>query len=153
MPQLVLHSHPLEIRDTRIPFRLKLIARLDLPSPLIVQTDRHFHFTHLTQVDGRTFKLFGAPNDIEDTTAATQISINYTATHTIVEVSAAASIVVAFFSSVSPNNHLRQSLPFSYVTLTVAGSFNMQILNASMIRGTASQGTLCRSIRKKGQPL
>ena len=85
----------------------------------------------LAQVGGRTFTLFGAPNGIENTTAATQKSISYTATHTIVELDAgAASIIVDFFSPVSPNNHLRQSLPFSYVTITVAGSSDVQILSA-----------------------
>lgn len=88
-------------------------------------------WTILARVDGKTFTLFGAPNGITNTTAATQKSIGYTATHTIVELDAgAASIVVDFFSPVSPNNHLRQSLPFSYVTVSVTGSSNVQILSA-----------------------
>lgn len=85
----------------------------------------------LAQVDGRTFTLFGAPSGITNSTPAAQKSISYTATHTIVELDVgAASIVVDFFSPVSPNNHLRQSLPFSYVTITVGGSSNVQILCA-----------------------
>lgn len=88
-------------------------------------------WTILAQVNGKTFTLFGAPNGIADTTAAVQKSINYTATHTIAELSAgAASITVDFFSPVSPNNFLRQSLPFSYVTITVAGSSDVQISSA-----------------------
>lgn len=88
-------------------------------------------WTILARIDGKTFSLFGAPNEITKTTAATQKSIGYTATHTIVELDAGtASIEVDFFSPVSPNNHLRQSLPFSYVTITVTGSSNVQILSA-----------------------
>ena len=88
-------------------------------------------WTILAQVDSKTFTLFGAPEVITNTTAATQKSISYTATHTIAELEAgAASIVVDFFSPVSPNNHLRQSFPFSYVTITVAGSSDVQILSA-----------------------
>lgn len=35
-----------------------------------------------------------------------------------------------FFSPVSPNNHLRQSYPFSYVTITVSGSSDVRVLSA-----------------------
>lgn len=88
-------------------------------------------WTILAQVDGKTFTLFGAPHGISNTTAAIQKSIGYTATHTIAELDAgAASIVVDFFSPVSPNNHLRQSFPFSYVTIAVSGSSDVQILSA-----------------------
>ena len=105
----------------------------------------------LAQIDGRTFTLFGAPNGIENTTAATQKSISYTATHTIVELDAgAASIIVDFFSPVSPNNHLRQSLPFSYVTITVAGSSNVQILSAIDDSWYGQPGNLVSQYQNKG---
>ena len=42
----------------------------------------------------------------------------------------AASIRVDFFSPVSPNSHLRQSYPFSYLTVAADGSSNAQILTA-----------------------
>lgn len=88
-------------------------------------------WTILAQVEGKTFTLFGAPHGISNTTAAIQKSIGYTATHTIAELdTGAASIVVDFFSPVSPNNHLRQSFPFSYVTIAVSGSYDVQILSA-----------------------
>lgn len=94
-------------------------------------SDTKLGWTILAQVDGTTFTLFGAPNGIGYTTAATQKSIGYTATHTIAEFDAgAASILVDFFSPVSPNNHLRQSYPFSYVTITVSGSSDVQVLSA-----------------------
>ena len=94
-------------------------------------TGKKLGWVILAQVDGETFTIFGAPSAIPNTTKATQRSIRYSATHTIVELDAgAASIVVDFFSPVSPNKHVRQSLPFSYVTVTVGGSSNVHILSA-----------------------
>lgn len=105
----------------------------------------------LAQVDGKTFTLFGGLDGITNTTAATQKSINYTATHTIAELDAgAASIVVDFFSPVSPNNHLRQSYPFSYVTITVAGSSDVQILSAIDDSWYGQPGKLVSQYQKTG---
>lgn len=101
----------------------------------------------LAQVDGQTFTLFGAPSGIADITAATQTSIKYTSTHTTVTLSAgAASFLIDFFSPVSPANHLRQSLPFSYVTVNVSGNPGsapkVQILNAIDDSWSGGQGDL-----------
>ena len=108
-------------------------------------------WTILAQVDGKTFTLFGAPNGITNTTAATQKSIGYTATHTIAELDAgAAGIFVDFFFPVSPNNHLRQSYPFSYVTITVTGSSDVRILSAIDDSWYGQPGNLVSQHQNKG---
>ena len=102
------------------------------PKPRISkQNQQTLGWTILAQVDGKTFTLFGAPDGITNAKAAVQKSINYSSTHTIAKLDAgAASIVLDFFSPVSPNNYLRQSFPLSYVTITVSGSSDVQILSA-----------------------
>ena len=108
-------------------------------------------WTLLAQVDGKTFTLFGAPDVITNTTAATQKSIGYTATHTIAELDAgAASIILDFFSPVSPNNHLRQSLPFSYVTITVSGASDVRVLTAIDDSWYGQPGKLVSQHQNKG---
>lgn len=51
------------------------------------------------------------------------ISAEYTSTHSIFTLRARRSIfTLDFFSPVSPKNYLRQSLPFSYLTVSVSGA-------------------------------
>ncbi|KAK4940693.1 hypothetical protein LTR10_019203 [Elasticomyces elasticus] len=79
------------------------------------------------RVDGTGYSLFGNPG-IGKT--AVLNSAEYTVTHSIFNFSAGlATVCLDFFSAVSPHNFLRQSLPFSYLTVFVAipGSGQIQV--------------------------
>ncbi|KAH8900593.1 hypothetical protein GQ53DRAFT_632535 [Thozetella sp. PMI_491] len=77
----------------------------------------------LVRVDGVTYTAFGEPGGVEGATPATHQGIRYTSTHTIVTLRAGpATVTLDFFSPVSPSNFLRQSLPYSYLTVNVTAS-------------------------------
>ena len=76
-------------------------------------------WTILARVDNKTYSLFGKPQAVSNCLLATQNSITYTSTHTVLELQAGSvDFTVDFFSPVSPKNYIRQSLPFSYFTVT-----------------------------------
>jgi hypothetical protein len=76
----------------------------------------------LARVDGTTYKLLGASAALSGSVEASLTSAEYTSTHSIftLEAGNAATITLDFFSPVSPKNYVRQSLPFSYLTVSVA---------------------------------
>ena len=88
---------------------------------------RELGWAIVARVDGKAFTLFGAPDGILGTKAATQTSISYNSTHTTVTLDAGdANFSVDFFSPVSPKNLLCQSLPFSYVIVTASGTSGLK---------------------------
>ena len=77
----------------------------------------------LALVDGNIYSLFGVTSKVYGSHAASVVSAEYTATHTIFVLSAGiTTFTLDFFSPVSPNNYVRQSLPFSYLTISVRAS-------------------------------
>ncbi|KAL8717731.1 MAG: hypothetical protein Q9225_005057 [Loekoesia sp. 1 TL-2023] len=77
----------------------------------------------MARVDGQTFSLLGVPSPPSGVQAATIFSAQYTSTHTFFSLLAGnVSIKLDFLSPVSPSNYLRQSLPFSYLTVTAANA-------------------------------
>ena len=79
-------------------------------------------------MDGITYNLFGVHSPQNNTLSASLLSASFTATHTIFEVAAGnASFRLDFFSPVSPNDYVRQSLPFSYLTVFASSSFGSKI--------------------------
>ncbi|KAK8159186.1 hypothetical protein IWX90DRAFT_488683 [Phyllosticta citrichinensis] len=76
----------------------------------------------IARVDGTTYNLFGVPSPEDDTQSATVVSGSFTSTRSTFDLTAGdASISLEFFSPVSPNNLPRQSLPFSFLTVTASG--------------------------------
>jgi hypothetical protein len=75
----------------------------------------------LARVGGTTYKLFGAPDALSGSVEASLTTAEYTSTHSIFTLAAgtAATFTLDFFSPVSPKNYVRQSLPFSYLTVSV----------------------------------
>ncbi|KAJ5820444.1 hypothetical protein N7474_006035 [Penicillium riverlandense] len=72
------------------------------------------------RVNGDVYSLFGVPEAPDGVKPATVTEATYTSTHSIFTVEAGArTLTLDFFSPVSPKNYLRQSLPFSYLTVTV----------------------------------
>ena len=81
----------------------------------------------LARVNGRTYSLFGVPDteQIEGLTPATTIGVSFSSSHTFVNVTAGgAKFTLDFFSPVLPQakEYLRQSLPYSYLTVNATGS-------------------------------
>lgn len=77
------------------------------------------------RVNGKTYSLFGNPEDVGNTTAATTESVSFTSSHTFVNLKAgAANVTLDFFSPVLPRkeDYVRQSLPYSYLTVTAGKS-------------------------------
>ncbi|KAI9741002.1 MAG: hypothetical protein M1834_002713 [Cirrosporium novae-zelandiae] len=88
---------------------------------------RPLGWTVIARVKDTAYSLFGKPGVGE---TATLNSAEYTSTHSIFILSAgSATFTLDFFSPVSPHNLVRQSLPFSYLTVCVnyQGSGNVQI--------------------------
>lgn len=76
-------------------------------------------WTILARINSKTYSLSGAPQVLPNCLFASQSSINYTSTHTIVELEAGSvGFTLDFFSPVSPKDYVRQSIPFSYFTVT-----------------------------------
>ncbi|KAI4128459.1 MAG: hypothetical protein LQ338_002732 [Usnochroma carphineum] len=77
----------------------------------------------MARVDGQTFSLLGVPTPPDGAQAASISNAEYTSTHTLFSLLAGnVSIKLDFLSPVSPSNYLRQSLPFSYLTITAANA-------------------------------
>ncbi|KAJ5676037.1 hypothetical protein N7462_008934 [Penicillium macrosclerotiorum] len=75
----------------------------------------------IARVDGVAYNLFGVASPPSGTQSATVTGASYTSTHSTFTVTAGSrEFTLDFFSPVSPKNYLRQSLPFSYLTVTLA---------------------------------
>lgn len=78
----------------------------------------------LARVDNCTYALFGMPDSaIEGVVSARTDSVSYTSTHTLFQLRAGhAKVVLDFFSPVwpAPEDYVRQSLPYSYLTVSVS---------------------------------
>lgn len=79
----------------------------------------------LARIDGATYNLFGVETPESNTLSCTVISTEYTATRTIFVVDVGdAQFRLEFLSPVNPKDYLRQSLPFSYLNVSVIGVLN-----------------------------
>jgi hypothetical protein len=75
----------------------------------------------MARVDGKTYSLFGVPRPGDNITPGNFTSADFTATHTTFTVTADnARFVLDFFSPVSPHDYARQSMPFSYLTISTS---------------------------------
>ncbi|PWY86923.1 DUF1793-domain-containing protein [Aspergillus heteromorphus CBS 117.55] len=74
----------------------------------------------IVRVDGQAYSLFGVSDRLEGIEAATVTGGSFTSTHSTFMLTAGSeNFTLEFFSPVSPTNLLRQSLPFSYLTVSV----------------------------------
>ncbi|KAL4786803.1 hypothetical protein BJX76DRAFT_346006 [Aspergillus varians] len=77
----------------------------------------------MARVDNQTYSLMSVTNPSDEIRPAIVRAAEYTATHSIFTLSAGAvDFTLDFFSPVSPSSYLRQSLPFSYLTVMVSGA-------------------------------
>ncbi|KAL4927013.1 putative glutaminase [Aspergillus undulatus] len=77
----------------------------------------------MARVDNQAYSLMGITNPGTKIRPATVRTAEYTATHSIFTLTAGSVIfMLDFFSPISPSNYLRQSLPFSYLTVTACNA-------------------------------
>lgn len=76
-------------------------------------------------MDGEAWNLFGVSTSTDSANSASLLDASYTSTHSVFTLSAGnATFTLDFFSPVSFDNYVRQSLPFSYLSVTAsAGSY------------------------------
>ncbi|KAK1057012.1 hypothetical protein LTR74_014471 [Friedmanniomyces endolithicus] len=78
----------------------------------------NFTWSVIARVDGRPYSLFGVPLPGPGVQAGVLQSAEYTSTRTTFTVTVgAATFVLDFLSPISPLNYVRQSAPFSYLTV------------------------------------
>lgn len=85
----------------------------------------------MVRVDGQTYSLFGCPDPVSGVREASVDGSIYTPTHTVFTLTAGnVTFDLDFFSPVSPSDLIRQSLPFSYLTVSATsnnGGHSVQI--------------------------
>lgn len=75
----------------------------------------------MARIDGKTYSLFGVPRPGNNIKAGSLVSADFSATHSTFTVTADdVKFVLDFFSPVSPHNYARQSMPFSYLTVSTS---------------------------------
>lgn len=77
----------------------------------------------IARVNGNAWNLFGVNNPTAGSKSASLLNASYTSTHTLYTLSAGdATFTLDFFSPVSFDDYVRQSLPFSYLSITATGN-------------------------------
>lgn len=117
-------SYPLAVRNPYLSTWLPGNVASDAPTAeLQFWQGQIIYWPVLVRVGGVTYYCLSEVDGVSNATAATQTGIEFTATHTIITLTAAeATVTLDFFSPVSPSNYIRQSLPYSYLTVNVSSS-------------------------------
>ncbi len=77
----------------------------------------------MARVNGKTYSLFGVPDPLAGVTLATVQSAEYSSTHTTFTLQAGnMNFVLDFLSLVAPWDYARQSMPFSYLTISTSAT-------------------------------
>ncbi|MCJ1387201.1 hypothetical protein MMC18_000041 [Xylographa bjoerkii] len=122
-------SYPLAVRNPYLSVWMPGLDVADLPS----STPQFWAGNNLTwgimaRVEGTPYSLMGVPVVPDGTFPAVVTGAEYTSTHTIFNLTAEnASFSLDFFSPVSPSNYVRQSYPFSYLTINAEASIASSI--------------------------
>jgi Domain of unknown function (DUF5127)/Domain of unknown function (DUF4964) len=109
----------------------------------------------LARIGGTTYSLFGSPDGISGVTAANTTGVEYSSTHTVISLSAGPAVVTLdFFSPVlpGPSDYAKQSLPYSYLTVSaIADEFvSIQILSGIDYTWTAQGGAAALNYTESG---
>ncbi|KAA8566060.1 hypothetical protein EYC84_008664 [Monilinia fructicola] len=100
----------------------------------------------IARVDNVTWNIFGVATPGAGTQYGTTISAKYTSTNSIFNVTAGGvTFSLDFFSPVSTGNYLRQSLPFSYLTVSAETATEADVQIYSDISGTWTGQTVSSS--------
>ncbi|THX89136.1 DUF1793-domain-containing protein [Aureobasidium pullulans] len=115
-------SYPLAVRNPYLSAWLPgdQVAKLPTAQPQFWYGN-NLGWSVLANVDRQTYNLFGVSRPAVNTKAATVVKASFTSTHSIFVVTAGnAQFTLDFFSPVSPKDYVRQSLPYSYLSITTA---------------------------------
>ncbi|KAJ3493450.1 hypothetical protein NLG97_g4724 [Lecanicillium saksenae] len=101
----------------------------------------------IARVGGQSYCLFGCTNLPSAVQSADQLGISFTSTHTLVNLQAGSvKLTMDFFSPISPADYTRQSLPYSYLSISVdAGQSSLpqiSVFTAIDDSWTAQQGSV-----------
>ncbi|PTU20072.1 hypothetical protein P175DRAFT_0460422 [Aspergillus ochraceoroseus IBT 24754] len=110
----------------------------------------------MARVDEQAYSLMSVQSPGPSIRPAVVRNAQYTATHSIFTLSAGpVNFTLDFFSPISPSNYLRQSLPFSYLTVTISGASSSEIQIYSSIDGrwTGRPQNTTRSFHQEGSTL
>ncbi|KAI9373567.1 hypothetical protein BJX61DRAFT_502210 [Aspergillus egyptiacus] len=110
----------------------------------------------MARIDGQTYSLMSVKSPGDRIRPAIVRTAEYTATHSIFTLSAGSvGVKLDFFSPISPSNYLRQSLPFSYLTVTVSDAFDndIQIYTSIDGRWAGKPQNTVRSFHRDGSTL
>ncbi|KAL4736467.1 DUF1793-domain-containing protein [Aspergillus similis] len=110
----------------------------------------------MARVDNRTYSLMGTRDPGDRIHPAAVRAAEYTATHSVFKLTASSlDFTLDFFSPISPSNYLRQSLPFSYLTVTVSGADanNVQVYTSIDGRWTGKEQSTVRDFHGEGTTL
>ncbi|KAF7890953.1 uncharacterized protein EAF02_001278 [Botrytis sinoallii] len=100
-------------------------------------TGQNLIWSVIARVDNVTWNIFGVASPGTGTRYGTTTSAKYTSTHSIFNVTAGnVTFSLDFFSPVSTGNYLRQSLPFSYLTISAGTTAATDVQIYSDISGT-----------------
>ncbi|TIA16481.1 CBD9-like protein [Aureobasidium pullulans] len=142
-------SYPLAVRNPYLSAWLPgdQVAKLPTAQPQFWYGS-NLGWSVLANVDRQTYNLFGVSRPAVNTKAATVVKASFTSTHSIFVVTAGnAQFTLDFFSPVSPKDYVRQSLPFSYLSITT--STNQPFIFALGPTGSAiSSDSTSESIRQ-----
>ncbi|KAK4951597.1 hypothetical protein LTR10_010574 [Elasticomyces elasticus] len=116
-------SYPLAVRNPYLNAWLPGNAAWNLPfASAQFWNGLNLTWSVIARVDGLSYSLFGVPSLGPGVQAGVLQSAGYTSTHTTFTVTAgSATFVLDFLSPVSPLDYVRQSAPFSYLTVSVSG--------------------------------
>lgn len=93
---------------------------MDLPTTRAqFWTDAQLNWAVIARVDGDAYNLFGVAEPVVNTTNAVVVSATYTSSHSVFVLQAGGfNFTLDFFSPIDPKDYVRQSLPFSYLTVS-----------------------------------
>ncbi|KAK4549818.1 hypothetical protein LTR36_005119 [Oleoguttula mirabilis] len=117
-------SYPLAVRNPYLSAWLPGNQAQDLPFAVPqFWNGQNLTWSVIARINGQAYSLFGVPIPGSGVKAASVQSAEYTSTHTTFTLTAGpASFVLDFLSPISPLDYVRQSLPFSYLTVSTSGT-------------------------------
>ncbi|KXT00156.1 hypothetical protein AC578_3299 [Pseudocercospora eumusae] len=117
-------SYPLGVRNSYLSAWMPGNKAANLPSSTPqFWNGQQLNWSVIARVDEKAYSLFGVPSPGEDLTAGIVRGATYTTTHSSFFVDAASvTFTLDFFSPMAPNNYVRHSLPFTYLTVSASAN-------------------------------
>ncbi|KAJ5319775.1 hypothetical protein PENANT_c026G10365 [Penicillium antarcticum] len=147
-------SYPLAVRNPYLSVWMPSdrVQRLPYSEPQF-WAGQDLTWSVIVRVDGQAYSLMGVPSpEASGILPAIVRRAEFTATHSVFDLMAGSvEVTLDFLSPVSPSNYLRQSLPFSYLTVHVSESkgHKIQVYSDIDARWTGQAGRSQRDFEKR----